>query len=524
MHRNHSVSQSLTPEQLGEAGESKFRLLCAQAKLICNKSSRDMTGWDFLVESPVDQERGLTLDQRECTSCLIQLKSTTNVDRGLVLLRLSAIERLAKDPRPAAVIVFHLHPDGEPIAGYLVHLIDAPLAHVLKRLRATEASGTRSVNHTTVTFNYRKVGTRFDLTPEGLGIAIATMCGDSPAAYVSEKQHQLTELGYERGRWQFNALVRIEDPHEFNDVLLGLKPIRPERLDIYDARFGILIGHAVPPSLLPDEIQLTPPRIGDCEVCFRGPPLAPAVVFACEAYIGPPMAEIGGPDILIRHPDFLVRCRPDGLRFETTHVEASPRPLDRWVLLLRALSHVASGQGNITIAGVGSLPTLTLSLDGAMDGPYVEDLPRLAHFVEGWQQLLNSAGVKSITELAMGELWKASSARAIVEMLLNPKPRTRLEIQQIDGMDSAASVEALLFGTCRLADAAISYCAKVQLAATHETRWKYRSTAFTLLDIRRAVEDDAVYGEEQCTRHGMAIALNHKDLLRNGRPVKPENL
>ena len=46
------MSMKLTSEELGDAGESKFKLLCIHAKLVCNTSSRDLTGWDFIVELP----------------------------------------------------------------------------------------------------------------------------------------------------------------------------------------------------------------------------------------------------------------------------------------------------------------------------------------------------------------------------------------------------------------------------------------------------------------------------------------
>jgi hypothetical protein len=48
------MSLKLTPEDLGDASAFKFKLLCSQARLVCNKSSRDPGGWDFIVEFPYD--------------------------------------------------------------------------------------------------------------------------------------------------------------------------------------------------------------------------------------------------------------------------------------------------------------------------------------------------------------------------------------------------------------------------------------------------------------------------------------
>jgi hypothetical protein len=131
------MSLKLTPEELGDAGESKFKLLCSRAKLVCNKSSRDLTVWDFIVEFPMTEPGPVVaLDQRPTAACHVQLKSTAGETGGRVTLRLSAIERLAKDVRPALIVVFRLRSDGEGVGGYVIHLLGDQLARVLRRLRA----------------------------------------------------------------------------------------------------------------------------------------------------------------------------------------------------------------------------------------------------------------------------------------------------------------------------------------------------------------------------------------------------
>ena len=64
------------------------------------------------------------------------------------------------------------------------------------------------------------------------------MIGNDPAGYAEEKQRQLAELGYEDGGLEGEALVWIEGPAHFNDLMLGLAPMRPERLKLFDRRFG----------------------------------------------------------------------------------------------------------------------------------------------------------------------------------------------------------------------------------------------------------------------------------------------
>src|SRR5260221_2300916 len=76
------MSLKLTPDELGDAGESNFKLLCSQAKLVCNKSSRDLTGWDFITEFPMTEPRpAVALHQRPTAARHVQVKSTAGARR-----------------------------------------------------------------------------------------------------------------------------------------------------------------------------------------------------------------------------------------------------------------------------------------------------------------------------------------------------------------------------------------------------------------------------------------------------------
>src|SRR5258708_22769810 len=363
----------------------------------------------------------VALDQRPTAACHVQLKSTAGESTGRVALRLSAIERLAKDVRPALIVVFRLRSDGEGVGGYVVHLLGEQLARVLKRLRAAQARKAFDVNQASISFDYRKVGTKFALTPEGLRDALISVCGNDPARYVVEKQRQLDELGYENGRLEAEALVWLEGPEHLNNILLGLIPLKPTRLRAFDSRFGIRIPYVGP--LFDDIRNLTSaqPHVGNCDVSIRGPGLTPAAVFTAEMYIGPPIEAIGGPQLLIRHPDFTLKFRADGMNFETTGAfDISLRPLQRWTELIRALSHMATGRGVITIFESGRFPRITLPVEQPIEGPCIEQLPQLAQFLDGWQKLLSMAGVKSSATFSMEEICDSPGAGFAVDVLCNP--------------------------------------------------------------------------------------------------------
>ena len=486
-----------------------FRTLCGQARLVCNKSDRDVTGWDFIVEFPMaDPGVAVPLDQRPTTACRIQLKSTAGEHGNRVSARLSAVERLAKDPRPALIVVLRLRSNGQPLAGYVIHLIGAELARVLRRLRSAEATRAFEVNRATISFDYQKAGTRFELSPEGLKMAFEAAVGDDPVGYVREKQRQLAELGYEDGGLEAEALVWIEGPDHFHDIMLGLAPIRPERLQVFDRRFGIRIPYRGPLLDSVEEFRIELPHIGNCNVIVRGSALAAAAIFHAEMLVPPPMAN--GPWLLIRHPDFTIKFREDGLDFQTTGIfDRGLKSLDAWATLIRALSYLADGTARLSIQRTAAdAAPLSLPVEQRLDGPYLKQLPVLTKFLDGWQRLLGLAGMKSVEPFAFDAIWDAHAAAMSVDLLLNPAPIAFFEFDNLEGAAEAESVEALYFNSCTFAGSAISYSVQVKLEATDDPGTRYRSTAFKPLDVRPAVSDLEEYGEEQAHSHGLTIVID----------------
>src|SRR3546814_1707522 len=120
----------------------------------------------------------------------------TTLFRSNVQLRLSAAYLLSKSPLPSVIIVFRMRPDGTPSRGYVVHLLGAPLEKLLRRLRHEQFIGNRDINRQSISFDYRKLGHPFEVTPQGLRAAIERACGPDPAAYSAEKLGQLADLGY----------------------------------------------------------------------------------------------------------------------------------------------------------------------------------------------------------------------------------------------------------------------------------------------------------------------------------------
>lgn len=503
------MTNELMPDELGAAGESLFAALCARAGLVCNKSDRDRAGWDFVVEFPMPQPGvGIPLDGRSPTACAVQLKSTATA--GPIKVRLSAAERLAKDPRPAFIVVFRLTPGGEGIAGFLIHLVDRALGKVLHRLRVAHANKAFAVNRATISFDHRKLGTRFALTPDGLRQALIDAIGDDPAAYLAEKQRQLSELGYRGMGLEAEVLVRLENIEHLSDIALGLAPLKPERLRAYDTRFGIRLPYAGPVFDDIEELRIDPPSVGRCVVAIRGPGLLPAAVFDAEMVAGLPLKAEGGTWLLVRHADFSIKFGSESAAFASTgEFDKTVRSLGAWIALMRGLTYLASGDGVITLAPESTLGTqLTLPMSSKLDGPYLNQLPDWLRFLLGWERLLSLAGMQSGEPFSIQALWDVRDAALAVELFGDHPTRAWFAFDRKDIGQPGGPVDAVYINTATMAGASISYGVQITLEPNEATPGEYRSTRFQALDVRPAVPDLQDYGEDLADKHDLKIVIN----------------
>ncbi|WP_236178571.1 hypothetical protein [Pseudomonas sputi] len=516
------MENELESDRIGRIGERQFELLCERAALCCNKSAIDVMGWDFIVEFPMALagQPSLPLDQRLTNAARVQLKSTLGRTGNRIRLSLSAIERLAKDPRPALIIVFCLSSDGEIHTAYLVHLIGKELARILKRLRLAEARKAHDINHTDISYAYEKIGLRFKPTPGGLLAAVSDACGQNPSAYTIEKQRQLVELGYENGQFEAEAIIQIEGPEHFSNILLGLAPLKPHRIQVFDSRFGIRLPYQ---GTIFDDIEalyLTPPTLGSCEISIRGLGFGQAARFDAEMFIGPSLSELHGPELLIRSAEMDIRLTPTGLKFESVGlIDDMQHSLEEWAELLRALTLMSSGRATLAITGNSKIPPITLHVNQPVTGPYLKELPLISTFADGWLRLLTNAGMRSTASFTLDAFWEANEARIAVDILLNPQPEARFEFQSLGTEEAFPPSEGLYFNIASFVDTSIAFSAKVFFVKTEDPDWQYRSRRFEALDVRPKVDDLEEYGFDQATASGLKLVIDPRNIktvpLRN---------
>jgi hypothetical protein len=508
------MANELTSDFLGAAGEAMFARLCAQASLVCNKSDRDRTGWDFIVEFPmVEPSVEVILDERTPIACAVQLKSTARA--GPVGLRLSAAERLAKDLRPTFIVVFRLTTSGEGIVGYLIHLLGSPLRKILQRLRTAHANESYDVNRATISFDYQRYGDRFPLTPDGLRHALLAASGDDREIYVAEKQRQLNELGYENGRLEAEAVVRFKSVEHLSDIALGLAPLRPERVRVFDTRFGIRLPYVGPAFEGIEELRIEPPSVGPCLVAIRGAGLSPAAIFDAEMLAGLPFDTDGGTWLLVRHADFTMKFGSDSVAFASTgSIETTLRRLSAWIPLVRGLVYLAGADGAITLTS-SSVPDarVTLPMTSALEGPYVEQLPELLRLLVGWERLITMAGTLASEPFSLQDVWAARRAALAVELFGDQPPRASFAFNREDLGDPTDAVRAIYIDTAALGGAAISFGFKVTLEPSQDAPGEYRSTHFQPVDVRPAVPDLQDYAEDLVDEHGLKIIIHPANVI-----------
>lgn len=139
-YARHVTKRKLNSDQLGKKGESRFPELCVDAGLVPNGSTWDRRGWDFIVDWPHADDHSAYDSRPAPLSCLIQLKTIWTSSKS-IKLRLSSVEYLAKDARPAFIYVLRVADDLSIVDAAIVHLDGEFLALVLKELRKARLEG-----------------------------------------------------------------------------------------------------------------------------------------------------------------------------------------------------------------------------------------------------------------------------------------------------------------------------------------------------------------------------------------------
>lgn len=266
----------MNSDDLGEKGEIIFKGWCIDASLICNKSTHDRAGWDFIVDFR-HEPSAISLDRRPGPrSCVIQIKAVLKGTK-YVRVRLDMAERLAKDVKPCFIVTPVIQGLGT-VALRVWHIRGDHLARILKRLREEHVAGNAgNLSERYVRFPVR-TGTDIDCTGAALRALFEASCTEGMSAYAAAKTREIRTLGMENEPLEMTITVQASGPVEALDFFSGrAKNVSSQIVSLTETRFGLSIpitGAPVGVGIM----SLEPEASGSALIRIRAPGLASPLV------------------------------------------------------------------------------------------------------------------------------------------------------------------------------------------------------------------------------------------------------
>ncbi len=487
MSQKSCSPQKLNSDLLGEKGENRFRELCADAALTCNKSSRDRTGWDFIVEFPFEPTADfVTLDQRSVpVSCHVQLKTIWH-SSDRVRLRLSSAERLAKETKPTFIYILKVNDSLEPVEAFLVHIMEDSLAEILKNLRAEGAKGEGSrINKRYLTFS-TKVGRRIAPTGVALRSALAGICGTDPYRYMEAKRTQLKTLGFEKSPYNFNMTLKIGDQDELVDVFLGLKRnVEVVEHSSSETRFGISLPTGPDPGSVV-KLSIDPPAVDRCTISYRRERLAQTIVFDGDLFVAPPF--VSEFVTLIKTNFFSLRISRSvvAINLDEGLFKYGQLTVREWQDVLTICGGFAGGKGALTVKPHKAAKGVEIKVQR----PCMEEDARFfSYFVEvsiGLGKILELAGVGSHLVITFEKLQLDADKILRLSDMLQGRSSVKFSVQApAEHQNLLCSMRIAYVNAYDIAGSNVGFAlvgdAIVALAEDHAD---YVSTNLSLFDLR----------------------------------------
>ena len=460
-----NIQEDLNNDELGEKGESRFKEICADAKLICNKSDRDRTGWDFIVEFPFKNQEHSTFDTRATPiSCHIQVKTLIE-SRNSFAMRLTSAHRLAKEPKPAFVYVFKVNKQLQITESYLVHIFGDRLAAILKRLRIEESKKTpeNKLNKKYITMSLKEME-RIEQTGGALRTSLESIVSDNMHAYITTKEAQLEKLGFELRPYEGKMSLQIPNLDEMVDVFLGLKNGIPvSNLNVTQERFGIKL----PQSQLSSAqaiISIKPHPIAKCTISFRRDDLTAPAIFQGEIFV-PAIPSLPSDKfkVLIKSPLFSIIIQQNGpneITYTLTYNDINQKnDLETWSQFWRMIQALASGKGEIQILPEQTqMEKITLPILPSSAGGSIDNCESWLSLCEQASTLFNKAGMSSKLKLNLDDLEIASKPIRFASLLLNGETAGISFIsEKPNGIDKLSDAVIILSDLVKFGDEAIAY-------------------------------------------------------------------
>ncbi len=243
-----------------EDAEHTFKAFCSRVGVLPQTVSEDETGWDCLVQFPLDGFDGPAEEAPPDQEAMIQVKSTIKLTPS-TKVKLSNVVNMCKDPKPWFLVLMH-RPKGGADKWYVHHVNRAWMEQGLAEARAARIEGVKlNRRFLSVTFN------EHDEHSADLLQWIEAQIAEPLPVYGTEKLKHYEECGYEDG----HEILTFEVDGATDEValaFLGKQKISAFNLKRIGTRFGIADKEV---TYLADhgQISLEPLRRRSCRVLLE---------------------------------------------------------------------------------------------------------------------------------------------------------------------------------------------------------------------------------------------------------------
>lgn len=236
--------ENVQERDLGSMGETLFMQLCATVGLICNSSSKDSAGWDFIVDFPTQfQTHPMNDKSASPIECKVQVKATDGSARK-VQITLSNMMRLCRSKLPAFFFFIEYNGGSIPQAVYIRHVDKNLMFNTLKRARENSVlKNKKQLNKINLTVTFDNSHKLNEITGEELKSVIESYVTEGMDVYAENKINHLRNLGYESGGYSLTFQTKaILEYGDLIDASLGwIDKAKVSNIRCFDNRFDISI-------------------------------------------------------------------------------------------------------------------------------------------------------------------------------------------------------------------------------------------------------------------------------------------
>lgn len=337
--------RKLNSDELGEKGESRFKELCADGQLICNKSDRDRSGWDFIVESSYGKANySNSLDKRlPALSCHVQVK-TMWYPKDRFQMPLAAAERLAKEIKPAFIWVLRVGKNLEFVDSFAIHVAGEVLCKILKRLRLEQKKKNFDISKKTIGFSL-KSGNLLNLSGSTYAVYLSECIGEDLNEYSSSKCFQASNLGFDSHPFKGKITIRAKNSETIVDAFLGNGELDVTQFTMNEDRFGIELP-ILPNNIEGAKLRIKPQAV-PCKLVVRHDYTNDAAEFAAELYTSNiPWLDCKSQKYIIKTKMMSIEfnrnriVKTNNIQFKFDSIEA----LSEWISMSKLLCHMSRGE------------------------------------------------------------------------------------------------------------------------------------------------------------------------------------